>query len=83
ISTDAAMGSSAPFRPDIHTLRGHKGQIDTAAALRALRENSIIRQSHIEGDERVQDPYCIRCHPQVDGACLDLLRSVARTLEIE
>ncbi|MDR9772786.1 histidine ammonia-lyase [Rhizobium hidalgonense] len=83
MSTDAAMGSSAPFHPDIHTLRGHKGQIDTAAALRALLEQSVIRQSHIEGDERVQDPYCIRCQPQVDGACLDLLRSVARTLEIE
>ncbi|TCL68395.1 histidine ammonia-lyase [Rhizobium sp. BK251] len=83
MSTDAAMGSSAPFHPDIHTLRGHRGQIDTAAALRALLENSVIRQSHIEGDERVQDPYCIRCQPQVDGACLDLLRSVARTLEIE
>lgn len=83
MSTDAAMGSSAPFHPDIHTLRGHRGQIDTAASLRALLENSPIRQSHIEGDERVQDPYCIRCQPQVDGACLDLLRSVARTLEIE
>jgi histidine ammonia-lyase len=83
MSTDAAMGSSAPFHPDIHTLRGHRGQIDTAAALRALLDNSVIRQSHIEGDERVQDPYCIRCQPQVDGACLDLLRSVARTLEIE
>lgn len=83
LSTDAAMGSSAPFHPDIHTLRGHQGQIDTAAALRTLLEGSAIRQSHIEGDERVQDPYCIRCQPQVDGACLDLLRSVARTLEIE
>ncbi|MDI7861977.1 histidine ammonia-lyase [Rhizobiaceae bacterium n13] len=83
MSTDAAMGSSAPFHPDIHTLRGHKGQIDTAAALRTLLDGSVIRQSHIEGDERVQDPYCIRCQPQVDGACLDLLRSVARTLEIE
>lgn len=83
MSTDAAMGSSAPFHPDIHTLRGHQGQIDTAAALRTLLEGSAIRQSHIEGDERVQDPYCIRCQPQVDGACLDLLRSVARTLEIE
>jgi histidine ammonia-lyase len=83
MSTDAAMGSSAPFHPDIHTLRGHKGQIDTAAALRALLAGSVIRQSHLEGDERVQDPYCIRCQPQVDGACLDLLRSVGRTLEIE
>lgn len=83
MSTDAAMGSSAPFHPDIHTLRGHKGQIDTAAALRGLLAGSAIRESHIEGDERVQDPYCIRCQPQVDGACLDLLRSVAHTLEIE
>jgi histidine ammonia-lyase len=83
MSTDAAMGSSSPFHPDIHTLRGHKGQIDTASALRALLAGSVIRESHLEGDERVQDPYCIRCQPQVDGACLDLLRSVARTLEIE
>ncbi|PWV98152.1 histidine ammonia-lyase [Hoeflea marina] len=83
MSTDAAMGSSAPFHPDIHSLRGHKGQIDAAAALRGLLEGSVIRDSHITGDERVQDPYCIRCQPQVDGACLDLLRSVARTLEIE
>ncbi|MXN51987.1 histidine ammonia-lyase [Shinella sp. AETb1-6] len=83
LSTDAAMGSSAPFHPDIHTLRGHKGQIDAAAALRALLAGSVIRESHITGDERVQDPYCIRCQPQVDGACLDLLRVAARTLEIE
>ncbi|MDR6819667.1 histidine ammonia-lyase [Neorhizobium sp. 2083] len=83
MSTDAAMGSSAPFHPDIHTLRGHNGQIDAAAALRALLSGSVIRESHLQGDERVQDPYCIRCQPQVDGACLDLLRSVARTLEIE
>ncbi|OLP61660.1 histidine ammonia-lyase [Xaviernesmea oryzae] len=83
LSTDAAMGSSAPFHPDIHTLRGHQGQIDAAAALRDLLAGSAIRESHIEGDERVQDPYCIRCQPQVDGACLDILRNVARTLEIE
>ncbi|MFB2550029.1 histidine ammonia-lyase [Ensifer soli] len=83
LSTDAAMGSSAPFHADIHGLRGHRGQIGAAAALRALLSGSVIRESHIEGDERVQDPYCIRCQPQVDGACLDLLRSVARTLEIE
>ncbi|EKF43091.1 histidine ammonia-lyase [Nitratireductor indicus C115] len=83
LSTDAAMGSSAPFTADIHTLRGHRGQIDTAAALRALLDGSAIRQSHLDGDERVQDPYCIRCQPQVDGACLDLLRQAGRTLEIE
>ncbi len=83
MSTDAAMGSSAPFREEIHALRGHRGQIDAAAALRSLLAGSVIRASHITGDERVQDPYCIRCQPQVDGACLDLLRSVGRTLEVE
>ena len=83
LSTDAAMGSSAPFVEEIHTLRGHRGQIETAAALRALMTGSQIRDSHLEGDERVQDPYCIRCQPQVDGACLDLLRMAARTLETE
>jgi histidine ammonia-lyase len=83
MSTDAAMGSSTPFVEEIHLLRGHKGQIDAAAALRGLLEGSTIRQSHLENDERVQDPYCIRCQPQVDGACLDVLRNAARTLEIE
>ncbi|MCO6391678.1 histidine ammonia-lyase [Aliihoeflea aestuarii] len=83
LSTDAAMGSSAPFHPEIHALRGHQGQIDTAAALWALLDGSQIRESHREGDERVQDPYCIRCQPQVDGACLDVLRQAAKTLVIE
>jgi histidine ammonia-lyase len=83
LSTDAAMGSSAPFHPEIHTLRGHRGQIDTAAALWRLLDGSPIRESHLEGDERVQDPYCIRCQPQVDGACLDILRMTAHTLTIE
>ena len=82
LSTDAAMGSPAPFRAEIHRLRGHQGQIDTAAALRGLLEGSAIRESHRQGDERVQDPYCIRCQSQVDGACLDVLRSVARSLKI-
>ena len=83
LSTDAAMGSPAPFHPEIHALRGHRGQIDAGAALRGLIEGSAIRDSHVEGDERVQDPYCIRCQPQVAGACLDLLRQTARTLETE
>ncbi|MCC0039601.1 MAG: histidine ammonia-lyase [Brucellaceae bacterium] len=83
LSTDAAMGSSAPFHPEIHALRGHRGQIDAGSALAALLDGSEIRESHLEGDQRVQDPYCIRCQPQVDGACLDLLRQVASTLTIE
>lgn len=83
LSTDAAMGSTAPFSAEIHLLRGHQGQIDVAAALLRLLEGSGIRQSHVQNDERVQDPYCLRCHPQVGGACLDLLRQAARTLAIE
>ncbi|KQT52749.1 MULTISPECIES: histidine ammonia-lyase [unclassified Aureimonas] len=83
LSTDAAMGSSAPFHAEIHTLRGHRGQIDAGAALRALLAGSAIRDSHLDGDERVQDPYCLRCQPQVGGACLDILRQAGRTLEIE
>ena len=83
MSTDAIMGSTAPTRAEIHTLRGHQGQIEVAAAIRALLEGSAIRESHREGDTRVQDPYCIRCQPQVTGAALDVLRFAARTLLIE
>ncbi|WP_420406349.1 histidine ammonia-lyase [Nisaea sp.] len=83
LSTDAIMGSTAPLQPAIHGLRGHPGQIDVAAAMRALMDGSEIRESHRHGDTRVQDPYCIRCHPQVSGAAIDLLRHAARTLEIE
>ncbi|SLN15121.1 histidine ammonia-lyase [Roseisalinus antarcticus] len=83
LSTDAAMGSTAPFAAEIHDLRGHRGQIEVAASLRALLDGSEIRASHLDNDERVQDPYCLRCYPQVAGACLDLLRQVARTLGIE
>jgi histidine ammonia-lyase len=83
MSTDAIMGSTAPLLAELHALRGHPGQIDVAAAMRAVMDGSEIRESHREGDTRVQDPYCIRCQPQVLGAALDVLRSAARTLEIE
>ena len=83
LSTDAIMGSTAPFHPDIHALRGHAGQIEAARVLRDLLEGSPIRESHREGDHRVQDPYCIRCQPQVTGAAMDVLRQAARTLQIE
>ena len=83
LSTDAIMGSTAPLQPEIHALRGHAGQIDAATAMRALLEGSEIRASHVDGDTRVQDPYCIRCQPQVTGAAMDMLRMAARTLEIE
>ncbi|MGA2045285.1 MAG: histidine ammonia-lyase [Roseiarcus sp.] len=83
LSTDAARGSDAPFDPRIHALRGHRGQIEAAAALRALMAGSAIRASHLVGDERVQDPYCLRCQPQVMGAALDILRQAAATLGCE
>ncbi len=83
LSTDAARGTDGPFDERIQTLRGHRGQIEAAAALRALMDGSAIRASHRVGDARVQDPYCLRCQPQVMGACLDLLRQAAATLAIE
>ena len=83
LSTDAIMGSTAPLQDAIHTLRGHAGQIAVARAQRALMEGSEIRESHVDGDTRVQDPYCIRCQPQVTGAAMDLLHFAGRTLEIE
>jgi histidine ammonia-lyase len=83
LSTEAAKGSDTPFDPRIHALRRHPGQIDAAAALRALMAGSAIRASHLFADPRVQDPYCLRCQPQVMGAALDLLRHVAVTLERE
>ncbi len=83
LSTDAIMGSTTPLRPEIHALRGQPGQIEVAAVCRDLLAGSEIRESHRDGDSRVQDPYCIRCQPQVTGACVDLLRQAGRTLEIE
>jgi len=83
LSVDAAMGSDTPFDPRVHELRGHRGQIEVARHTRALLAGSAIRASHLKGDDRVQDPYSLRCQPQVMGACLDLLRHAAKTLEIE
>lgn len=83
LSTDAIMGSTAPLQDAIHTLRGHAGQIAVARAQRAVMDGSEIRESHVDGDTRVQDPYCIRCQPQVTGAAMDVLHFAAHTLEIE
>lgn len=83
LSTDAIMGSTAPLHPMIHELRGHRGQSDVAQAMRDLLDHSVIRNSHIDGDTRVQDPYCIRCQPQVTGAAVDLIRFAAHTLMTE
>ena len=83
LSTEAAKGSDAPFDPRIHALRGHAGQRAVGDALRDMMAGSAIRASHAVGDPRVQDPYCLRCQPQVMGAVLDLLRQAATTLGVE
>ena len=83
MATDAAKGSDGPFDPRIQDLRRHRGQIEVAAALRRLMQGSDIRASHLTNDDRIQDPYCLRCQPQVMGAVLDLLRQTAGTLGTE
>jgi histidine ammonia-lyase len=83
MSVDAARGSDTPFDPRIHALRGQPGQIEAAATLRRLLEGSAIRESHRTGDTRVQDPYCLRCQPQVMGACADQLGHAATVLQRE
>jgi histidine ammonia-lyase len=83
MSVDAAMGSDTPFNARIHELRGHRGQIATAEAYRRLLHGSEIRASHLTGDDKVQDPYSLRCQPQVMGACLDVMDTAAQTLLTE
>jgi histidine ammonia-lyase len=80
LTVDAARGSDGPFDPRIHALRGQPGQIDVAQHYRQLLAGSPIRKSHADNDDRVQDPYCLRCQPQVVGACLDQLRHAATVL---
>jgi histidine ammonia-lyase len=82
MSVDACLGSDVPFDRRIQALRGHKGQADAASIYRTLLEGSEIRASHVHC-HRVQDPYSLRCQPQVMGACLDQMRSVGATLLIE
>jgi histidine ammonia-lyase len=83
MSVDAAAGSDTPFDDRIHALRGHAAQRDVAARYRVLLADSGIRRSHLEDDPRVQDPYSLRCQPQVMGACLAQLRYAAQVLATE
>jgi histidine ammonia-lyase len=83
LAVDAARGSDAPFDDRIHAIRGHAGQRECAALYRALLDGSAIRASHLVNDDRVQDPYSLRCQPQVMGACLDQMRHAAQVLAIE
>jgi len=82
MSSDAIKGSDTPFDKRIQNVRGHGGQIAVAGVLRELMRGSEIRASHVDCS-RVQDPYSIRCQPQVVGACLDVLRHVCSVLETE
>ena len=83
LSVEAAQGSRKPFDARIHQVRGHVSQIDAAAAYRhLLAERSAIGDSHQDCD-KVQDPYSLRCQPQVMGACLQQIRQAAECLEIE
>ncbi len=82
MASDAIKGSDTPFDRRIQNVRGHGGQIAVASVLRELMRGSAIRASH-EACERVQDPYSIRCQPQVIGACLGVLRHVCKVLQTE
>ncbi len=79
LTIEAALGSVRPFDARIHAVRGHASQSDVAAAVRGLIEGSEINESHRDCG-RVQDPYSLRCIPQVLGACLRTLRDSAAIL---
>jgi histidine ammonia-lyase len=82
LSVDAALGSVAPFDERVQQLRGQPGQIEVAKVYRDLLENSELNRSH-HNCEKVQDPYSLRCQPQVMGACLDQINHAAACLVIE
>ena len=83
MSLEALRGTPAAFRREVHDARPHAGQRASAARLWALIEGSQIRESHRFGDSRVQDPYCLRCMPQVHGATRQALGYVREVLETE
>lgn len=82
LSVDAACGSDVPFDHRIHQVRGHQSQSDVAAMYRELLSDSQIRESHLHC-ERVQDPYSLRCQPQIMGAVLHQMQFVSDTLQVE
>ena len=83
LSTDALRGTDTAFDPRLHALRGYRGQRASAANLWALMRDSAIRESHRAGDVRVQDPYSVRCAPQVHGAVRDVLEDVEAKVAVE
>ena len=82
LSVDAMKGSTVPFDERIHQLRGQPGQIAVAKKYAQFLHGSGILESHVNCG-KVQDPYSLRCQPQVMGACLDILNNSGRTLQIE
>lgn len=82
LSVEAALGSRVPFDQRIHAARGHQAQSDVAGAIRSFLGQSEIGNSH-QGCAKVQDPYSLRCQPQVMGACLQQIRFAAQTLVTE
>lgn len=82
MTIEALAGSAAPFDADIHRIRPHEGQIEVAAHMRKLLANSPIMKSHVDCD-KVQDPYSLRCIPQVHGICRDVMKHVRKVLEVE
>ena len=83
MTLEALLGTPVPFDPRIHEARPHAGQIAVAEHLAELMLDSEIRESHFEGDDRVQDAYSLRCMPQVHGATLDAIDHAVRITEIE
>ncbi len=82
LAVEAALGSRRPFEDKIHSVRGHAGQSDIASVYRSLLEHSEIERSH-EHCGKVQDPYSLRCQPQVMGACLTQIRQAAKVIHTE
>ncbi len=83
MSLEALKGTPAAFDERIHLARPHRGQVESAAHLRALLAESEIRASHLEGDPRVQDAYSLRCMPQVHGAARDAFAHARGAVEVE
>ena len=83
MSLEAMTGTPVPFDPAIQRLKPHEGQARAAAGLRRLLERSQIRDSHLENDPRVQDPYSLRCMPQVHGSVWEVLRRSTEVVETE
>ena len=84
MTVEGLMGSHRPFLAAIHRIRGHEGQARVAADLRALLAGSEINAAHQdELCDKVQDPYSLRCAPQVHGAARDALAFIRRTLAVE